>query len=275
MSMIKINSYVCKRFLEKRSYTHSIGEIQFQTDLADMYGLKVDESLLNSGLNNSFSFMGASLIDHLLKTGNKIDDVDLVVLVYCIPDINPSISTVNYLIEKYNLNAKGFAVSAVDTYAPFAAVKIIKELFFTKKCKKALLLMLDQSTLSYYAPGVKDIEDTAIACLFEKNGTGPCLELNEWGYESNTNLHEWMKKMNLNQSDDRYIISSNLEEKYKEMPSEITFLASSKQLCTSLFAKLLKLIQKGKIQGDSSIYLLDGSLKENELYYMKFSILGG
>lgn len=273
--MIKINSYAYKCFSEKRPYIHNSVNIEFQKDLADIYGLEVDESLLVSGLNNSYSFMGSSLIDQLLDLGNRIDDVDLVILVYCIPDISLSTSSVNFFIEKYALNANGFGVSGADTYTPFAAMKVIKELFFTRKYKKALLLMLDQSTLSYPVTKIKGMDDIGIALLIETEGTSPFLELEEWGYETTTDLSEWVRAMNLNQSDNLYIISSNLEEKYVEMPSDFAFISSRSQLCTSLFAKLFELIKEDKVQKGRAIYLLDGSLVKNEMYYMKFKIYGG
>lgn len=273
--MIKINSYIHKSFPEKRPYSYSSLNISFQTDLASIYGFEVDESLLSSGRNNSFSYMGSSLIDHLSNMGNRIDDVDLVVLVYCIPDINLSTSSVNYFIDKYALDATGFAVSGVDTYAPFAAMKIIKELFNTKKCKKAIFLILDQSTLSYPVTRYEEIEDTGIAFLVESHGTSPCLELDEWGYDIIPNLRGWLDKITQKQKKNVFIISSNLEEIYEEMPSNSTFISSPNQLCTSLFAKLLNLISEDKVQGNSSIYLLDGNLVRNEMYYLKFNIYGG
>jgi len=84
-----------------------------------------------------------------------------------------------------------------------------------------------------------------------------------------------LDKITQKQKKNVFIISSNLEEIYEEMPSNSTFISSPNQLCTSLVAKLLNLISEDKVQGNSSIYLLDGNLVRNEMYYMKFNIYGG
>lgn len=263
-----INKIVGKTFNKKASYIRNNINIQFQKDLAKSYGLVMEEKLLEEGRNLSFSYMCSQVIDPIK---DLVEDIDLLVIAHCTPNIDPAVSTVNNLIEKYSLKAKGFAISDIGIIAPFIAIKSINDSFISGKSKKALLLIVDQSTLPYKVSELKQIVDSSIACILESDSKPGSLGLKSW---SNGDLSQEANELIKHSEKQSLILRSSIKPNHFRLSNEnwdSIASSSSGYLCTELFFELSKYIEKNRVP--SEIILIDGEEKDN-LYKMSFKQVG-
>ncbi|MBD1372850.1 hypothetical protein IC620_10830 [Hazenella sp. IB182357] len=157
-------------FGRERSYEHDARIVDFHQTLLGLYDKEFDEQYLKQGAQNTFSHMGEVLLSRL-QTDNDLQDVDLLVLGHCTPDINIWEAVVNRLIYQFDLKqATGFAISDRGGGTPYTALKVIRQYMHHHGKRKAVLLLLDQFTLPNYEPVIHqtDVQDTGFVMLLDQ-----------------------------------------------------------------------------------------------------------
>jgi len=144
---------------------------QYYRDLYSHYGKKLDEETFDEGSQVTYSELGDAMLSkcHELK---KMNDVDMLVFSYWAYEYDPDHASCGaYLSHRYNLQCKMFDVCEQGTISPFMAIKIIHAYMKNTEINKAILLILEQTTI----PRNKSDHDVvpantgAIALVFEKN----------------------------------------------------------------------------------------------------------
>ncbi|GAA3290972.1 MULTISPECIES: hypothetical protein [Dactylosporangium] len=134
------------------------------TYLADMvrpHGLPLDEDLLATGAGQSYGEMGAALIGAAVGPD---EPVDLLVLAFDVPDVRPGRAAATYLSHVCPGNPRSFAVCDQGVAAPFTALRLIRSYIGSGTCRRALLLILEQSTVHYPAPVTARNAGVALVC---------------------------------------------------------------------------------------------------------------
>jgi 4-hydroxymandelate oxidase len=121
----------------------------YHRDLLRPYGLDLDEAAL-AHRGPTYGEMGRALLERALSPR---EPVDLLVLAYAIPDLEPGRATATYLSHVCPGRPTAFAVSDQGTAAAFTALQLISAHLRSGDARRAVLLVLEQETLPY-DPGV-------------------------------------------------------------------------------------------------------------------------
>jgi 4-hydroxymandelate oxidase len=113
---------------------------RYLSDMVGPYGLAVREDVLDAGLGHSYGEMAESLIGALAK-----DPVDLLIIAYGVHDVRLGRATATYLSGRCPGEPLSFAVCDQGTAAAFSALRMIG----AYRCRRALLLVLEQAVLHY------------------------------------------------------------------------------------------------------------------------------
>lgn len=140
----------------------------YLTDMVAPYGLALREQLIESGAGHSYGELAEPLIEAVLPAG---DPVDLLVLAYGIHDIRLGRATATYLSSRCPGNPLAFAVCDQGTAAAFSALKLINAYAATGACRRALLIVAEQSAVHYElgAPVPVPDRNAAVALLLEES----------------------------------------------------------------------------------------------------------
>ena len=143
----------------------------YLTDMVAPYGLALHEELLESGAGHSYGELAEPLIEAALPDG---DPVDLLVLAYGIHDIRLGRATATYLSDRCPGNPLAFAVCDQGTAAAFSALKLINAYAATGACRRALLIVAEQSAVHYELATQVPVPDrnAAVALLLEESAGG-------------------------------------------------------------------------------------------------------
>ena len=143
----------------------------FLGDLVRPYGLPLRDDLLTEGAGHSYGEMAERLI---LDTVSPDEPVDLLVLAFGIHDVRLGRSTAAYLSDVCPGQPMAFAVCDQGTAATFSALRLIGEYGRSGTCRRALLLVAEQSALHYRPPVPVEVPDrhVAVAMLCEHSTTG-------------------------------------------------------------------------------------------------------
>jgi 4-hydroxymandelate oxidase len=127
-----------------------------QTDLsvylADMvrpFGLAVREDIDDAGRGYSYGEMAEALITDLVPPQSP---VDVLVLVFAVPDVRPGRATAVYLSHVCPGNPLAFALCDQGRAGAFAGLRLLREYVRTGGCRRGLLVIVEQSTLHYQPP---------------------------------------------------------------------------------------------------------------------------
>ncbi|GAA1157388.1 hypothetical protein F4556_000190 [Kitasatospora gansuensis] len=123
----------------------------FAGDLARPYGLPLREDLLDQGVGHAYGEMGEVLIDRLALTEDQ--SVDLLILAFAVPDVQPGRAVTLHLARRCPGRPLAFAIGDQGSAAPFTALRIADQYARTGACRRALVLILEQSTLHYRPAG--------------------------------------------------------------------------------------------------------------------------
>ena len=96
----------------------------------------------------SYSEMATALIERAVPAQ---ESVDLLVLAYAIPDINPGRNMAALLSERCPGKPLAFGLTDQGVAAPFTALRLIREYARTTGLRRALLLVVEQAALPYRA----------------------------------------------------------------------------------------------------------------------------
>jgi 4-hydroxymandelate oxidase len=143
----------------------------FLGDLVRPYGLPLRDDLLTEGAGHSYGEMAERLI---VDTVSPDEPVDLLVLAFGIHDVRLGRSTAAYLSDVCPGRPMAFALCDQGTAATFSALRLIGEYGRSGACRRALLLVAEQSALHYRPPVAVRVPDrhVAVALLCERSTTG-------------------------------------------------------------------------------------------------------
>jgi hypothetical protein len=116
----------------------------YLADLVRPYGLAPPVGPFDGG--HSYGEMGEALIR---TTVGPDAPVDLLVVAYAIPDVRPGRATAAYLSYVCPGVPMSFAICDQASAAPFSGLRLIREYARTGGCRRALLLVVEQSALHH------------------------------------------------------------------------------------------------------------------------------
>jgi hypothetical protein len=137
--------------------------------LADMvapYGLALRDEVFDAGAGHSYGEMAEPLIEAVTAPDRP---VDLLVIAYGMHDVRLGRNTATYLSSRCPGNPLAFAVCDQGIAAPFSALRAIEAYATTGACRRALLLVVEQSALHYELAEPVRLPDrhAAVALLLE------------------------------------------------------------------------------------------------------------
>lgn len=143
----------------------------FLSDLVAPHGLELREELLTEGVGHSFAEMAEPLITALVPEGAA--PVDLLVLAYDLHDLQPGRATATYLSHICPGTPLAFSVCDQGAAAAFSALRLIQVYAGAASCRRALLLVTEQSALHYEPAAAARIpaRHAAVAVLLDEHGS--------------------------------------------------------------------------------------------------------
>ena len=138
----------------------------FMGDLVRPYGLSLREDVLAAGSGQTYGEMAEALIRSTVPAD---EPVDLLVLAFGIHDVRPGRSTATWLSHVCPGGPLAFAVCDQGSAAAFTGLRLVREYARGGGCRRALLVVAEQSTLHYPPAGPGRVPDrhAAVALLFE------------------------------------------------------------------------------------------------------------
>ncbi|MCE7003215.1 hypothetical protein LWC34_10280 [Kibdelosporangium philippinense] len=135
--------------------------IEYYADLLGQFGHTLDLAQLASGRSIGYPELASAVVADL-----GIDEPDLILLAYAIPDLHPLKTVATYVNHLFGDQACSMALSEQGLQAPYTALRMAD----AYQCDQALILVLEQTTLPYRDPLVHDtpLSDTAVALVFER-----------------------------------------------------------------------------------------------------------
>jgi hypothetical protein len=118
----------------------------FVSDLVRPYGLALREDLLRQGVGHSYGEMGEALLREALSPD---EPVDLLILAFDVPDVQPGRATAVHLSRFCPGAPLAFAVCDQGTAAAFTALRIASDYGRTGACRRAVVLVLEQTALHH------------------------------------------------------------------------------------------------------------------------------
>ncbi|MGW6919192.1 hypothetical protein ACWGB8_36060 [Kitasatospora sp. NPDC054939] len=155
----------------------------FTGDLVRPHGLALREDLLCEGVGHSYGEMGEALLGEALRTGALAadDPVDLLILAFSAPDVRPGAPASLYLSRHCPGTPAAFAVCDQGSAAAFTALRIAAAHCRTGSCRRAVVVLAEQSALHYEpAEEVELPERHRAVLLVGEAGAGPGLTVGQW-----------------------------------------------------------------------------------------------
>ncbi|WP_143229260.1 2-hydroxy-acid oxidase [Actinophytocola xanthii] len=139
----------------------------YLADLAAARGLALREEVLGTG--QAYAELAATLVEAVTSPE---EPVDLLVLAYGVPDVQPGRNTALRLAEHCPGRPLAFAVCDQGPAAAFTALRVAAEFAATGACARAVLVVAEQAALPYplATPAPMPDRHAAVALLLE---TGP------------------------------------------------------------------------------------------------------
>ncbi|WP_406134580.1 hypothetical protein [Streptomyces sp. NBC_01089] len=148
------------------------GLAQYHADLLRPYGTDLDEERWETGPQVGFP----DLADGLLGThgAEAAPAPDLIIVAYALPDLHPFTTTASYINHHFGDRARSFAVSEQGLLAPFTALQIVSAYQRSGRSRRAVIAVLEQTTLPAYDPLVHDaaLIDSGVLLSLDADGGG-------------------------------------------------------------------------------------------------------
>ncbi|PRY37406.1 hypothetical protein [Umezawaea tangerina] len=138
-------------------------------DLTRDYGVAVRPEVLGAG--TTFTAMAQVLLRELDLAQDDV--VDLAMVAHSTPDLDCRLSAATFLSEELTNGPLVFALSDSGTCAPFTALELAGDYARRHGYHRALVLVLDQSTLPYEIEGAAPRGNAGVALLLEDTGSAP------------------------------------------------------------------------------------------------------
>ncbi|GAA1940058.1 hypothetical protein GCM10009738_11630 [Kitasatospora viridis] len=120
----------------------------FVGDLVRPYGLPLREDLLREGAGHDYAEMAGALLGQALPAG---EPVDLLILAFSSPDVRPAAPSALHLSRHCPGQPMAFAVCDQGSAAAFTALRIAAAHHRTGGCRRAVVVLAEQSALHYEA----------------------------------------------------------------------------------------------------------------------------
>jgi hypothetical protein len=136
----------------------------YLTDLAATHGLALREEVLGTG--QAYAELVAPAIEAVTS---REEPVDLLVLAYGVPDVQPGRNVALWLAEHCPGHPLAFAVGDQGPAAAFTALRLVADYAATGGCARALLVVAEQTAVPYplAAPAPVPDRHAAVAVLLE------------------------------------------------------------------------------------------------------------
>jgi len=146
----------------------------YVADMVRPYGLAPRHDIDDAGRGYSYGEMAEELIRDLVPAQTP---VDVVVLVFSIPDVRPGRATAVYLSHVCPGNPLAFALCDQGRAGGFAGLHLLREYARTGGCRRGLLVIAEQSTMHYEPPVPVAVptRHAAVALLCEADAPGGAL----------------------------------------------------------------------------------------------------
>jgi len=141
----------------------------YLTDLVATHGLALREEVLGTG--QAYAELAAPVVEAVTSAD---EPVDLLVLAYGVPDVQPGRNVALHLASCCPGDPLAFAVCDQGPAAAFTALRLIADYAATGACRRAVLVVAEQSAVPYplTAPAPVPDRHAAVALLFE-SGPSP------------------------------------------------------------------------------------------------------
>lgn len=116
----------------------------YLTDLAATHGLSLREDVLGTG--QAYAELAVPVIDAVTSPE---EPVDLLVLVYGVPDVQPGRNVALWLAAHCPGEPLAFAVADQGTAAAFTALRLAADFAATGECARALVVVAEQTAVPY------------------------------------------------------------------------------------------------------------------------------
>ncbi|GAA3761494.1 hypothetical protein HDA32_005717 [Spinactinospora alkalitolerans] len=124
--------------------------LEYYRDLVEPFGGVVDEEGVRAGTRVAHS----DLVDHLVGPQDRERAPGLIVLTHALPDLHPFTAVAPYLNMLLGGTASSFGISQQGISAPFTALRVVSAFQRAGRCDRAVVAVLEQSTLPTPHPGV-------------------------------------------------------------------------------------------------------------------------
>ncbi|MCZ0207496.1 hypothetical protein [Streptomyces achromogenes] len=155
----------------RRSPEPTLSNLSYYRDLVEPFGLEVDETLLRSAPHVSHR----DLVDRLVAAPHVRDsEPDLVIVAHALPDITPFTAMSPYLDRLLGGRAVNFGIHQQGLAAPFTALRAVSAFQRAGRSQRAVLAVLEQTTLPTPFPLVHDnhLVDSGVLLVLGTGG-GP------------------------------------------------------------------------------------------------------
>ncbi|GAA1242122.1 hypothetical protein GCM10009665_36140 [Kitasatospora nipponensis] len=143
---LRVTRAVCAGF-EGRSEASLHPDLRtFVGDLVRPYGLPLREDLLSEGVGHDYGQMAEGLLGRALPAG---EPADLLILAFSSPDVRPGAPAALHLSRHCPGQPTAFAVCDQGSAAAFTAFRIAAAHHRTGGCRRAVIVLAEQSALHY------------------------------------------------------------------------------------------------------------------------------
>lgn len=139
----------------------------FYRDLVEPFGSVVDEKRLREGRN----VYHKDLVDQLIQSEDiEGTEADLIIVTHALPDVHPFTAVASHLNMLLGGAAQSFSISEQGLAAPFTALRVIDAYQRADRSSRAVLAVLEQTTLPTPHPLVDsgELVDSGVLLVLEK-----------------------------------------------------------------------------------------------------------
>ncbi|ARQ68468.1 hypothetical protein [Streptomyces marincola] len=148
--------------------------VSYYRDLVEPFGVPVDEDLLRDAPHRTHT----ELVDRLVEAADiRESRPDLVIVTHALPDVTPFTAIAPYLNRRLGGRATSFGIHQQGLASPFTALRIISAFQRAGRSRRAVLAVLEQTTLPSRFPLVHDtpLVDSGVLLVLGTEGGGPRL----------------------------------------------------------------------------------------------------